>query len=186
MNAHLDTGQRSTQLVRRRGDEFGLEAADLAQVGDIFEPSFMLRHTFSHPVEQMLALAAICSGAVLERHPKLRVAFLEGNCSWLPWLLWRLDEHAEMFADVWSPELRLKPSDYFKRQCYVSVDSEEHPVKYVIDDMGSDNIVYSTDYPHVDAHFPHSSERFLQLPISDEDKRKILWDNCAAYYGLPA
>jgi len=154
------------------------------QVGDQFEPNFMLRHTFSHPVEQMMALAAICGGGVLERHPRLRVAFLEGNCSWLPWLLWRLDEHAEMFADVWSPELTLKPSEYFKRQCYVSVDSDEEPVKCVVDYMGSDNIVYSTDYPHVDARYPHSVDTFLELPISDEDKRKILWDNCAALYGM--
>jgi predicted TIM-barrel fold metal-dependent hydrolase len=27
-------------------------------------------------------------------------------------------------------------------------------------------------------------ERFLQLPIGEEDKKKILWDNCAAYYGI--
>jgi uncharacterized protein len=154
------------------------------QVGDQFEPNFMLRHTFSHPVEQMMALAAICGGGVLERHPRLRVAFLEGNCSWLPWLLWRLDEHAEMFADVWSPELKLRPSEYFKRQCYVSVDSDEAPVKCVVDYMGSDNVVYSTDYPHVDARFPESVDTFLQLPISDDDKRKILWDNCAALYGI--
>jgi uncharacterized protein len=135
-------------------------------------------------VEQMMALAAICGGGVLERHPRLRAAFLEGNCSWLQWLLWRLDEHAEMFADVWSPELKLAPSEYFKRQCYVSVDSEEHPVKWVIDALGSDNIVYSTDYPHVDAHFPHSADHFMELPIADEHKRKILWDNCAQLYGM--
>jgi predicted TIM-barrel fold metal-dependent hydrolase len=35
----------------------------------------------------------------------------------------------------------------------------------------------------VDAQFPHSSDTFLKLPISEEDKRKILWDNCAAFYG---
>lgn len=29
-------------------------------------------------------------------------------------------------------------------------------------------------------------ESFLKLPISEESKRKILWDNCAAYYGLPS
>ena len=154
------------------------------QVGEQFEPSFLLRHTFSHPVEQMMALAAVCAGGVLERHPNLRAAFLEGNCSWLPWLLWRLDEHAEMFADVWSPELKMAPSEYFKRQCYVSVDSEESPVRWVIEDMGSDNIVYSTDYPHVDAHFPHSADHFMELPIADEHKRKILWDNCAELYGM--
>ena len=28
------------------------------------------------------------------------------------------------------------------------------------------------------------SSAFSQLPITDEDKRKILWDNCAAYYGM--
>lgn len=154
------------------------------QAGEQFEPDFMLRHTFSHPVEQMMALGAVCGGGVLERHPKLRVAFLEGNCSWLPWLLWRLDEHWEMFGDAWSPDLKMPPSEYFKRQAYVSVDSEEHVVKYAVDYIGNDNIVFSTDFPHVDARFPHSSDAFLELPLTEEDKRKILWDNCAAFYGL--
>ncbi len=152
------------------------------QVGDQF-PDFMLRHTYSHPVEQMLALGAICAGGVLERHPKLRVAFLEGNCSWLPWLLWRLDEHWEMVGDAWAPELTMPPSEYFKRQCYVSVDPDEHLVEDVIGRIGNDNIVFSTDFPHVDAKFPKAVAAFLELPISDEDKRKILWDNCATFYG---
>jgi predicted TIM-barrel fold metal-dependent hydrolase len=42
--------------------------------------------------------------------------------------------------------------------------------------------VYSTDYPHGDSRYPHATEGFLKLPISDEDKRKILWDNCARLY----
>jgi predicted TIM-barrel fold metal-dependent hydrolase len=154
------------------------------QVGMQFEPDFLLRHTYSHPVEQMMALGSFTAGGVCERHPRLRAAFLEGNCSWLPWLLWRLDEHWEMFADVWSPNTTMKPSGYFKRQCWVSVDCEESPLKYAIDYLGkSDNIIFSTDFPHVDAQFPHSSDEFLKLPISDEDKRKILWDNCATFYG---
>ena len=52
--------------------------------------------------------------------------------------------------------------------------------------MGNERIVFSTDYPHGDSKFPKSVERFLRLPIGDEDKRKILWDNCAAIYGLTA
>jgi uncharacterized protein len=66
----------------------------------------------------------------------------------------------------------------------VSVDCEESPVKYAIDYIGNENMIFSTDFPHVDAQFPHSSDRFLALPISDEDKRKILWDNCARFYGM--
>ena len=154
------------------------------QVGEQFGYNFMLRHTFSHPFEQMLAVGSFCGGGVLERHPRLRVAFLEGNCGWLPFLLWRLDEHWEMFGDQWAPELKNPPSHYFKRQCYASVEADEEPVKYAIDFLGNDRLVFSTDFPHVDTKYPMAVERFLQLPIGEEDKKKILWDNCAAYYGI--
>jgi predicted TIM-barrel fold metal-dependent hydrolase len=64
------------------------------------------------------------------------------------------------------------------------VECDKEPVKYVIDAIGDDRVVFSTDFPHGDSKFPRAVESFLQLPISDESKRKILWDNCAAYYGL--
>ena len=154
------------------------------QVGDQFGYDFMLRHTFSHPFEQMLAVGSFCGGGVLARHPSLRVAFLEGNCGWLPFLLWRLDEHWEMFGDQWAPELKNPPSFYFKRQGYASVEADEEPVKYAVDFVGNDRLVFSTDFPHVDTKYPKAVERFLHLPLGEEDKRKILWDNCAAYYGI--
>ncbi|HLQ33606.1 MAG TPA: amidohydrolase family protein [Chloroflexota bacterium] len=154
--------------------------------GELFD-NFMLRHAYSHPLEQMLALGAICAGGVLQRHPRLRVAFLEGNCSWVQWLLWRLDEHWELYADQWPPaaEMKMVPSEYFKRQAYLSVDCDEEAVKYAIEALGtSRNIVFSTDFPHSDARYPHSVDTFLELPISHEDKQQILWDNCAALYGM--
>jgi predicted TIM-barrel fold metal-dependent hydrolase len=154
------------------------------QVGEQFGYDFMLRHTFSHPVEQMLAVGSFCGGGILDRHPKLRVAFLEGNCGWLPFLMWRLDEHWELYGDQWAPQLKNPPSYYFKRQCYASVECDEDPVKYAIDFCGNERLIFSTDFPHVDTKYPRAVERFLQLPITDEDKRKILWDNCATYYGM--
>lgn len=144
----------------------------------------MLSHVFSHPVGQMLAAASFCGGGILERHANLKVAFLEGNCSWLPFFLWRLDEHWERLGDVHAPELTMAPSAYWKRQCFASVEPDEEPAKYVIGDFGSGGLVFSTDFPHGDSKFPESIDRFLDLDISDADKRKILWDNCAAYYGV--
>ena len=85
----------------------------------------MLRRVFAQPIEQMLALGSFCGGGVLARHPKLRVAFLEANCSWLPWLLWRLDEAWELDGDVFAPDLKMKPSEYFKRHCVVSIEPDE-------------------------------------------------------------
>ncbi len=154
------------------------------QTGDIFEPNFMLRRAVAQPMEQMLGLVSLCSGGVLARHPKLHVAFLEANCTWLPWLLWRLDEGWKREGDIWAKDLTRKPSDYFKKQCFVSVEPDEDGVKYVIDYIGTDRLVFSTDYPHGDSKFPRAVESFLQLGISDDDKRKILWDNCAEFYRM--
>ena len=170
-------------------EEFGIpigfhESSSSAgrQIGDHFEPNFMLRRAVAQPMEQMVGLVSVCSGGVLARHPKLRVAFLEANCTWLPWLLWRLDEGWEREGDVWAKDLSRKPSDYFKKQCFVSVEPDEDGVRYVIDYVGADRLVFSTDYPHGDSKFPEAVQSFLQLDIRDEDKRKILWDNTAEFY----
>ena len=154
------------------------------QVGEHFEPNFMLRRVYAQPVEQMMALGSFVAGGILERHPSLRAAFLEANCAWLPWLLWRLDEGYEREADVFVPELTQKPSEYFKRQCWVSMEPDEEPAKYTIDWVGSDKMVFSTDYPHGDSKYPDAVSTFLKLGISEEDKKKILWDNCASLYKL--
>jgi predicted TIM-barrel fold metal-dependent hydrolase len=156
----------------------------LPQVGEQFGANAMLKHVYCHPVEMMLAAGSFCMGGILERHPRLRVAFLEGNCGWVPFLMWRMDEHWERQGDVYAPELKMAPSEYYKRQCFVSAECDEVPVKYVIDAIGDDRIVFSTDFPHGDSKFPRAVASFLELPIAEESKRKILWDNCAAYYGL--
>lgn len=170
LNVPLGFHEANNSAARQAGEQFGYD--------------FMLRHTFSHPFEQMYAVGSFCGGGILDHHPKLRVAFLEGNCAWLPFLLWRLDEHWELYGDQWAPGLGNPPSYYFKRQCYASVECDEEPAKYAIDCIGNERLVFSTDFPHVDTKYPKAVERFLELPLGDEDKRKILWDNCAAYYGI--
>jgi predicted TIM-barrel fold metal-dependent hydrolase len=59
----------------------------LPQVGDRFGADIQMVHTACHPMEMMLAVISMIGGGVLERHPNLRVAFLEGNCGWVPFLL---------------------------------------------------------------------------------------------------
>jgi uncharacterized protein len=154
------------------------------QVGRRLEPNLMLRRVYAQPFEQMMALGGFCAGGILARHPKLRVAFLEANCSWLPWLLWRLDETWELEGDVWAPDLKQKPSEYFNRQCVVSIEPDEITATNIVEQFGSGHLVFSTDYPHGDSKYPEAVNHFLKLPITDEQKRKILWDNCAAYYAM--
>ena len=148
--------------------------------------SSWLVETFDQPIEEMLAVVYFTAGGILERFPNLKVAFLEGNCSWLPWLLYRLDERYEYFRDLPGVrDLSLKPSDYFLRQCFISVDADEYLAADFISRLGDDTLVFSTDYPHADSRFPDATGTLLSLEgVSDSSKRKILWDNCARLYGL--
>jgi uncharacterized protein len=138
-----------------------------------------------NPMELMLAFASFAAGGVLERHPGLHCAFLEGTCGWLPWWLWRLDEAWEKFGPGSEVQISQLPSQYFSRQCYVATDADEKVLRQVVEAVGDDNIVVSTDYPHSDGLFPSAIEEFTALEgVSDKTKAKILWDNCARLYKI--
>jgi len=146
--------------------------------------NLVLSHVCGQPVEMMLTLGAVLTGGILSRFPRLRMAFLEGNCSWLPWWLWALDERWEAWGDseLWGQ--KEEPSELFHRQCWVSIEPEEKLAKHVVDELGDDNFVVSTDWPHDDSRYPHAIDTFLELPLAKESQKKVLWDNCARLYNL--
>jgi uncharacterized protein len=61
---------------------------------------------------------------------------------------------------------------------------DEEPAVDVVNKMGADYFVVSTDYPHSDGAFPEAMEQFFGLPFADEARRKILWTNCARLYNI--
>ncbi|PYM42222.1 MAG: hypothetical protein DME12_08535 [Candidatus Rokuibacteriota bacterium] len=147
--------------------------------------NLVLSHASGQPVEMMLTLGAVVTGGVLSRFPQLRMAFLEGNCGWLPWWLWALDERWESWGDRELFQQDAKPSELFRRQCFVSVEPEEELAKHVVAELGDDNLVLSTDWPHDDSRFPHAIDGFLAAGhLPRDSKRKVLWDNCARLYRL--
>jgi predicted TIM-barrel fold metal-dependent hydrolase len=143
-----------------------------------------IAHAIRNPVELMGALASMTTGGVLERHPKLRCAFLEGTAGWLYWWLWRLDDQWEKFGPGCEHQISMLPSEYFKRQCYIALDVDEEPAVDVVNKIGAEYFVVSSDYPHSDGAFPEAIQQFLGLPLSDEQRRKILWENCARLYDI--
>ncbi|WP_437953704.1 amidohydrolase family protein [Sorangium sp. So ce296] len=152
---------------------------------DRFESHFAL-HACAHPMEQMMAFLALTEGGVLERHPQLRVAFLEAGCGWLLYWLYRLDEveyvhHGGEVAET----VKRKPSEYFRRQCFVSIEPDEPYLPAVVAHLGAENLLFGTDFPHGD-HSDDIVEEALGLVkvLPEAVVRKILWDNPARFYGL--
>ncbi len=145
----------------------------------------MLWHAFNQPLGIMFVATCFTSGGILERFPTLRLALLEGNCSWAPFMMYRLDEHWEWTGRFEAPDVRMKPSEYLVRNCFLSCEADEGVARHYFEDFGDDNVVFSTDYPHADSKFPHATKAFLELPFEDSTKKKLLWDNYARLYDLP-
>lgn len=152
---------------------------------DRFPDDLGIAHIATHPIEQMMACMDIIMGGVMERFPRLQFAFLEGQCGWLPFWLGRMDDHYEWRGGCGEMQhLTLKPSEYFQRQGYAAVEVDEGFVSHVVEAVGDDRLVTTSDYPHGDAKYPGGMDQFMKLPLSDSSKKKILWDNPARLYGL--
>jgi predicted TIM-barrel fold metal-dependent hydrolase len=152
---------------------------------DRFPDDLGIAHIATHSVEQMMVCMDVIMGGVMERFPKLQFAFLEGQCGWLPFWLGRMDEHYEWrhpYGEM--QDLKMKPSEYFNRQGYAAVECEESFVSHVVEAAGDLRLLTTSDYPHGDAKYPHTIDTFMKLPLSDESKRRILWDNPARLYKL--
>ena len=79
----------------------------------------MLWHPFNQPLGIMFVATCFTSGGILERFPELRVGLLEGNCSWAPFMMYRLDEHWEWIGKYEAPDVLMAPSQYLLRNCFL-------------------------------------------------------------------
>ena len=128
-------------------------------------------------------LAAVIGRAVLERYPNVRISFGESGIGWIPYALDRMDfEWEDRFRDL---GLKMKPSDYWRRQCKATFQFDPIGTK-MIHEMGVETLMWGSDYPHPDGVWPQSSkyieEQFGQLP--QDVVRKITCENAGRFYGL--
>ncbi|HEX7786839.1 MAG TPA: amidohydrolase family protein, partial [Methylomirabilota bacterium] len=128
-------------------------------------------------------LAAVIGAAVLERYPNVRIAFGESGIGWVPYALDRMDfEWEDRFHDL---GLKMKPSDYWRRQCKATFQFDRIGTK-LIEDMGVETLMWGSDYPHGDGVWPDSTkyiaEQFGHLPA--DVTHKITCENAGRFYGL--
>jgi uncharacterized protein len=147
--------------------------------------NFFMTHIISHPFEQMLAALSMIAGGVAERFPRLKIAFLESGCGWLPFWLHRMHEHFEKRAHE-VPWLKTDPVDIFRRQCMISCDPDEATIPAVVEYIGEDHVCWASDYPHWDAIFPGAVAELRRHMdgLSEAAQRKILGENARTFLSL--
>ena len=139
----------------------------------------------AHPFEQQMACMDLCCGGVLDTYPRLHIAILESGGGWLPYWLARLDEFAEKIGHM-LPPLRLKPSEYFYRQCFLSCEPDDVALKTATA-LGTDQVLmWASDYPHFDCVFPGVVDELKEhcATLPDSAQANIMSDNAARCYGL--
>ena len=159
--------------------------AGMPQVGtDRFEGRGA-RHIVSHTMEMMMACLAVIWGGVCERHPKIRIGFLESGGGWVaPWLD-RMNRH---FDDIGFNDsgLKTRPSELFERNCWIAFEPVETSLKVLAEHIGPHKILWATDYPHPDGFFPGAPDmvRGLLGNASAETVKQIMAGSAMQFYGL--
>ncbi len=123
----MPISRRSSARPRSWACLLGVHGAPSRGFGfDFFEDQGQV-HALEHPFPLMIQFTSIICDGVLERFPKLKIAFLEAGCGWLPYMMDRLDYEYETRGARSFPNMKKKPSDYVK-DCpvYVSCEPEEH------------------------------------------------------------
>ena len=140
--------------------------------------------SFTLPV--FMGFFSITGGGVLDRHPGLKVAFLEAGGGWLPYMLDRFDRyHWVVYHKFGRPVSKRPPSEYLRdEQIYLSVEGDEPMVPQVIGILGEDRVMASADIPHAEARDNHLNEVAERDDLSPAVKDKILTYNPARFYGL--
>ena len=153
-----------------------------------FFNKFLHFHTLEHPFAILIQFTHMVFEGVFVRFPKLRVAFLEAGCGWLPYMMDRMDEEMEKPYRVQAPLLKQKPSELIRNgQIWTTCEVEEKALPFVLQQFNPKCLMWPSDYPHerLPDMFKRDIPEFLERDdISDESKRAILHDNPVNFYRL--
>jgi predicted TIM-barrel fold metal-dependent hydrolase len=114
---------------------------------------YPMTYLCGHVVEMQLAAMDVILGGVLERFPNLSIGFVESHIAWLPGWLALLDDQFSRTSGLFQSKggkgpLALKPSEYFRCQCFIVAFPDDTLLKEAADAVGEGQVLLSSDYPH--------------------------------------
>jgi len=123
---------------------------------------------------------------VLERFPTLKIVSVESGIGWIPFFLEALDHQLHETAPNTMDYLSMMPSEYFRRQVYSCFWFENRDLQRVVAQLGDDNVMFETDFPHPTCLYPDSLEQVVDVlsPFTPAQRRKLMSENAARVYNI--
>ena len=134
-----------------------------------------------------ISMCDMIFSGVFERHPDLRLAIVEFELSWVPYVLTNMDytyreRNEEALYRFKGDAL---PSDFFARNVYLSFQEDDVGIR-LRDRIGVDRMMWGSDYPHSESTFPRSREVLDEIlrDVPEEERAEIVCNNTARLYGF--
>jgi uncharacterized protein len=161
----------------------GLRTPDTPQMEKEYMVQWRLVRSALFQLDTMEVLVSLIASGACEQYPNFKFVLGESGVTWLPYVFDRLDTEYEDRARALG--FKLKPSDYFRRQGYVTYQQDQY-LEPIVPLIGEDNIIWGADYPHPDCLWPNSHTILGKnlAGFSDKVRRKITHDNVARLYNL--
>jgi predicted TIM-barrel fold metal-dependent hydrolase len=105
---------------------------------------------------QRAVMKMVASGA-LDRHENLKVLVSEGGATWVPFIADRMIEGYRQHAMAVRPKLNRDIKEIIYTQVYASFQHDESAVA-VAEHLGYHNVMWGSDYPHMEGTYGHTQE----------------------------
>jgi predicted TIM-barrel fold metal-dependent hydrolase len=133
-------------------------------------------------------------GGVMERHPNLQLVFTEQGVDWVPGALMMMDYLLDAKITPFSESEKrnmysIKPSEYFHRQCWLgatNTDALGWCTSEQRERLGTDRIMWGSDYPHMESAWPESRDRLREIVkgIDEDEVKAMVGYNAVECYGI--
>jgi predicted TIM-barrel fold metal-dependent hydrolase len=136
-------------------------------------------------------LAFLVAGGVFERFPGLRLVLTEQGSGWIIEGLMMMDHIVtdRMYAFGEGRHLSMKPSEYFRRQCWIGSSILSRPEVEMRHAIGVDKMMWGWDYPHIEAEdwlAPQENLRRIMTGVPVAELKAMLAGNALEAYRLDA
>lgn len=145
--------------------------------------SFFLNVTASDAARH--ALTSFMQYGTFEKFPKLKIVILEVGAGWASYWLDRMDAVYDSIIGRSLP-IKERPSEYFKRNVWISADPDEKALPAMVDLLGADRFFWASDFPHPD----HTGDYIKELgnltaKMPEQARLQVLGENVRHVYNCP-
>jgi predicted TIM-barrel fold metal-dependent hydrolase len=128
---------------------------------------------------------ALTFGGVFDRHPGMRVVFLEGGISWAASAVHDADMIYNSFITQMQPRLIHPPSWYWFNHCYATFMTDPTGLE-LLHRIGADRVMWTADYPHFESTLGYTRSAIAAVFAATDvtSAQKILGKTALALFNM--